>query len=299
MTELTFEKGDVMSKLYIHIGLHRTGSTFLQQYVFYELSGVAYQPKQKKLKFIQHALYSNDEVFLFSDEQFSSSPVGPFLVHNEWYGYRSWAVHRQHVLSRLKALFPQARIILGVREQLPWLLSIYNLYLMYGGKLGLMDFWHDGKEPLVLEAKDLKIEPIITEVCRLWPDVHIFNFDDIRQNRQRFMNGLLNFINLNDTPVINNKQTKSRLSFRGQKYVGAINGFYAYFGVPLFFRRIFNKKLVFPLFSCFSSGPIHTKETHHHKKRRDNVDLKVISDYYREDWNNVLKYLDKQASKQA
>ena len=54
----------------IHLGLHKTGTTFLQQEIFPKLAGVNY-----KVYFDENKYEFNDEINLISCESLSGSPT--------------------------------------------------------------------------------------------------------------------------------------------------------------------------------------------------------------------------------
>jgi len=129
-----------MSRFIIHVGLHKTGSTFLQQQVFPSLAGVSlitrpytqYNHAFNRLQYADDSLYDRDAVraelddmtgerILISDESLSGKPF--------YFNY----VNRSLIVRRLKNLLPDATIILFLRGQVDLILSLYNQYVRMGG----------------------------------------------------------------------------------------------------------------------------------------------------------------------
>ena len=81
---------------YIHVGIHRTGSTFLQNIIFPKLS---------------------NSKSIFSNEAISGSFFSP--------GYED--------ARELKSLCPDVKIIIVLRNQHSLINSFYSLYLKVGG----------------------------------------------------------------------------------------------------------------------------------------------------------------------
>ena len=114
----------------LHIGMHKTASTFLQQWYFPQL-GVNYcmQPKaageyiRRSVDFDPEQFYhliesdtvpcSGSDILLISHEAFSGSISGS-------------KTQKKYLLSeRLAQAFPNARVVLVVRRQRDWVKSLY------------------------------------------------------------------------------------------------------------------------------------------------------------------------------
>ncbi|MEO1435237.1 MAG: hypothetical protein AAFV80_06840 [Bacteroidota bacterium] len=122
--------------VFLHVGLHKTGSGFWQQQVFPFLEGVHYVDREtihqndgfNKLMLADDSLYDPaeaqdfvdglpDQPLLFSSESLSGKPQ---FYH---------AINRSMIARRLKDLFPNATIILFLRGQQEILWSMYNQYI--------------------------------------------------------------------------------------------------------------------------------------------------------------------------
>jgi sulfotransferase family protein len=139
----------IQEKVLLHVGYHKTGTTWLQNHVFNssefglvspmsirETTDVIILPNDLDFSAetsegaVAAALTrvaSKDVVAVFSNERFSGHP------HSG--GYDS-----KIVADRLKGLFPNARILICIREQKKVILSCYNQYIKKGGAASIASY---------------------------------------------------------------------------------------------------------------------------------------------------------------
>ena len=110
-----------MAPLIFHAGLHKTGSSLLQASVFPRLEGVQYLDGGAPLFRIVRTL-ERSRPAIISHESFSGDLLAP-----------DYAGQRRESLAGLAALFPEARLLLFLREPAAWLASVYREYLHQGG----------------------------------------------------------------------------------------------------------------------------------------------------------------------
>jgi hypothetical protein len=105
------------SNLTFHVGLHKTGTTFLQEHVFPRLGGV------------ENLVWRNLEYFLRLDHR------KVYFVSCEGLSGSTFAgtTERIRAISLLGAMFPCSRIMITVRPHGEYLKSLYSQYLRYGG----------------------------------------------------------------------------------------------------------------------------------------------------------------------
>jgi hypothetical protein len=103
--------------IFFHVGLHKTGTTFLQKAVF---------PKWKEITYIP---WPNLELFLRLDV------TKTYLVSREGLSGKNRAHHdeRDASLKRLSELFPDAQILISFRKHSGYITSSYRQYLQRGG----------------------------------------------------------------------------------------------------------------------------------------------------------------------
>jgi hypothetical protein len=138
-----------MKQVVIHIGYHKTGTSWLQKEVFPTVSN-AWQPynyQEISDRFVHASSYSFDaseilrearerapsgadsKILLLSNERLSGSP-------------HSGGFDQRYIARRLKDTFPDAKIVIGIREQLSCIESCYKEYVRGGGIASLEQYIH-------------------------------------------------------------------------------------------------------------------------------------------------------------
>ena len=139
----------------IHIGYHKTGTTFLQKQVF-PRPGFTLVAGAKRL----HEAVVSVEPFAYDSATARSvleAEVPDNLVPVLSYERLSGAPHRAGydsdlIAERLVAAFPDARVLVVIREQMNMLVSLYKTYVRMGGVASFRQY----VEPI---AGDLELLP--------------------------------------------------------------------------------------------------------------------------------------------
>jgi len=138
--------------LYLHVGLHKTGTTYLQSVVFRRWQGVRYLRNLT----VEHFLRIDpEETTLASREGFS----GPALGHQ---------AEKLAFLERLSRMFPDARILIGFRPHAAYVNALYSQYLRYGGTLTLTEFFDMESDQGMLKRDDVLFRPYIEAITAYW-----------------------------------------------------------------------------------------------------------------------------------
>lgn len=153
----------------IHVGYHKTGTTFLQHHFFHHrrrgffapwtvASGEAirYFVRQGSPDFNPQAVAQAFQAALLQGQ----SPPGavPVLSHEDLCGHPIFGQYYGfRVADRLKATFPQAKILITIREQRDTLRSLYGQYLYQDGRWPLSEFLLDPR----------RWSTLIPPICRL------------------------------------------------------------------------------------------------------------------------------------
>lgn len=164
-----------MPKHFIHIGMPRTGSTFLQTKVFPKLSNVSFYglPYTHFNHAFSRMLFSDESLYdptVFSKEIAKLEGEKILLSNENFIGQSMFWAHgnRTRIAERLSAAMPDATIILFIRNQLDLLRSLYAIGV-YGniGKKPEEFFWQN-KPDYTLE--EYKKNPAID-----WEDYALYN----------------------------------------------------------------------------------------------------------------------------
>ena len=154
----------IPGQYFLHIGLHKTGTTWFQKEVYPYFEGAKYLHKPLIHKLI--SLHSGGRYILCEEA---------LLRH--LYG-RS---HKQN-LPIIAKLFPDAQIILFIRRQDSWLRSAYNHYIKRGGCLPFDRFFDLETDSGLIKRNDLFFSSIIQEIDLAFSDrkAWVFSFDSIK-----------------------------------------------------------------------------------------------------------------------
>jgi len=149
--------------LLIHIGHHKTATTWLQRELFTARSGV-FEPvtADGNVKYFGNRLVHDEAGYLRSVYDDRAEDVKREAASWNWsvLGDRVGVISNERlsgnplsggfdgpvIAARIRHCFPEARILCVVREQRSALLSIYFQYLKAGGTSGLDVFVHSGKD---------------------------------------------------------------------------------------------------------------------------------------------------------
>lgn len=143
-------------RVLLHIGFHKTGTTFLQDHVF-GTSGRGFSSPWSIVggEAVEHfvlthpARYSPDDTrndfFAAVDALGLDEKAVPVISHEDLCGYpANYRYYGPEVATRLHATFPDAQVLIGVREQKSMLRSLWGQYVRKDGDWTLVDFFGDG-----------------------------------------------------------------------------------------------------------------------------------------------------------
>ncbi|MEQ8541381.1 MAG: sulfotransferase [Coleofasciculus sp. D1-CHI-01] len=131
-------------KLLIHIGYHKTGSTWLQQVLFKDekagfLTPWGSQSSQAVIQFLVPNAYrfspeSAKKTFEVGFQEAQKRGLVPVLSHEALSdNFVSGTYQGKEVADRIHAVFPDSRILIIIREQQSMILSSYRQYIKQGG----------------------------------------------------------------------------------------------------------------------------------------------------------------------
>ena len=141
----------------IHIGYHKTGTTWLQDHVFNNpskgfVSRWTVQSGEAIEYFVlKHPLrYDPNEVRLaFQKSYGDASDVCPVISHEDLCGYPNSGRFNSvgfNICERMHQAFPDAKVLIVVREQKSMLLSLYREYIRADGEASIEGFLGTGQE---------------------------------------------------------------------------------------------------------------------------------------------------------
>ena len=173
------------TKIVIHIGLHKTGTTFLQQEIFSKIPNINYQNTVNlTTKVVPNVIN------VFSDENLDGGSYRLFNI----------AGQRYTILKNLHALFPDAYIILCLRDKDAWLQSAYKQYAMaYFGYTFLEYFRKFDKRVLDFDVYVKYLQSLFGV-----DNVLVTSYENLKNEPEEFVDRICSFIGV-DAPTFENQ----------------------------------------------------------------------------------------------
>lgn len=160
------------NKVFIHLGLQKTGTTWIQLELF------------KKM----NVFYTQDtriESYIPDDMK--------VVISAEWLAGIPYWNHipcmRYLILDKLKKLYPNARIIVGFRDKHEWIQSIYSQYIKNGGCLSYR-IWLK----FCFNNEYLDFDGYKKQIEKLFKKVYVYDFNDLKTDIDGFAKNLCGFI---------------------------------------------------------------------------------------------------------
>jgi len=171
------------TKIVIHIGLHKTGTTFLQTQVFPKILNINYQTKVDLTTKVEEG-----KINLFSDENLDG---GSYRLFNT-------VEQRYTILENLHKLYPNAKIILCIRDKDQWLKSAYKQYVVAYKSCSFEEYKRR------LDVRFTHYQVYINEIKKYFDAIYICNFEHLKKNPKKFVENICEFIGV-QTPEFENK----------------------------------------------------------------------------------------------
>jgi hypothetical protein len=204
-------------RVYIHIGMPKTGTTFIQTKHFDKLrSGqVVYNPPSIHAK-IQELICERDpekrQWLLLSampviKSELAKLPDLPILLSDESFTIKDWQFDYKTGLNVFQQLFPNAKILLTLRFQTDWCLSIYKQGVQQGA------YYHGFKTFLQFKNSEFQSStatPTVTNIHTLdyvgfirdyqaafgAENILVSFFEDLRNDPDAFIERIFDFIDI-------------------------------------------------------------------------------------------------------
>ena len=168
------------TNIFIHIGAYKTGTTTLQNLIFPFWPNMVYV-NDLYLSYI--VLLDENKKYIISNETLFGRPW-------KWHGASErrnnglrWEDERRLIIKALSRLFPDAQILLSLRNHAHFILSLYKQYLHEGGVKKLGEFYDFYQNRGVIRRDDINYMPTINlleQSFKLKP--FVFTLDEIQNN---------------------------------------------------------------------------------------------------------------------
>lgn len=212
--------------LVVHVGYHKTGTTFLQRQFFAQHPGIQYLGKpwanqevasffaafnfRNALEFdtaVARQQLGNLMALAHEDDASPGELKGergrPIVVSQEslhtgpeWFG-----VSVAPMIERLRIVAPAAKVLLTIRNQVAYVDSFYRNYVFHGGKLSLHKFLYDSYFFDCGLGPKLKYDRVI----RLYQDafgasrVYVMLHEDLRRDPRSELKNVCSFMGVQET----------------------------------------------------------------------------------------------------
>ncbi|MBR9921790.1 MAG: sulfotransferase [Bacteroidetes bacterium] len=236
-----------MKQPVIHIGYNKTGSTWLQEELFprREIGFLSFMEMEARVNIYrslvkQHALsFDGESVLGFYQQKIGSldnKGLQPVFSCERFSGDpHSGGYDTKEIADRIKRLFPNARIILVVREQKSMLMSTFSQYIRAGGVRRLKYYMKPPKRgnrrvPM-FEYEYFEYHHLVQYYQQLFgkENMLVLPFEWLKTDPERYIRTLVTFSGLEI-----DEATLSNLPFRKKVNRG-------YGAATLFLKRIYNR----------------------------------------------------------
>ena len=305
-----------MSHVFIHVGLHKTASTFFQTEVFPHFENTicltrpytqqsrgfnklqfaddtVYQPEELKIELEQ--INKENKNIIISDECLSGFPQTNYL-------------NRSLIANRLNKFFPQAEIILFIRGQKNILLSLYNQYVKMGGTEPIHNYIWLPKEKYTYEmycsqektnywrkstryynhlTKNINPQHflyfnLIHLYHKYFSKVHVFLYEDFCQNPQQVITRIQKILR---QPL---KRNQNNFSKTNKKLSDRKIEITRYQNIVKPTLKTKNKYLI-RLCALLYGSLIEPKKSKHSSFSHEEYVARLINNFYREDNQKIIK----------
>jgi len=188
-----------MNEVIIHVGFPRTGTTYLQEQVFSKLN----------VCFIRS---------MFFTDWFRCRRKKTIISHESLslHRYDSSAEEKFAVADALKRIFPNAKIIIGIRNPQSWIRSLYSQYIREGGTKTFDEFYKN------FDKQHLDFDRYISHLRSLFDQVFVYRFEDFKRDKYRIIKEICDFID-EPVPVIDDIRYRPSLTERQMRAYRLIN----------------------------------------------------------------------------
>lgn len=193
------------AKSYFHIGMSKTGSTYLQKYVFPYLNDFQYFKKHDYLKYKTEI--DTSKKLLFSNE-------------------KDRGIKKE--IDEIKRYRPQSKVIIVFREHFDWIKSKYKYYIRKFGHLGFKDYYETVLIP-ELNMHENYFTSIIEKLENNFPGRCLYmTYDTFKKNPDFFFQRLHRFMQTEGQEEYVRKVVKPAFSNKQLHYIRKFNRLYTF-----------------------------------------------------------------------
>lgn len=230
-----------MVDIYIHIGLHKTGTTSLQRQFFPACNGINYLTgSSPAVTAFEQAAVTTDPIYYSAEDE--RNLIWPHLRHDrpnllsrEAFSGALYASlikhkldHRSSILLNLRASVPEARILIVLRRQDGLSRSIYRQYLKFGGTARIDRFYGvSGNAAALFPLNRFRFSAYVNYLIEIFPaGVLVLVFEDLLRNPIAFLGKLCAFMSVPMPDIRLAKTNTTTLGSVGMETSRLLNKFF-------------------------------------------------------------------------
>jgi hypothetical protein len=235
-------KARKMNDIYLHVGLHKTGTSTLQRQFFPACKDITFlTTKNDHMRQFRGYVVKTDP--LYFEPSIARRIVAPCLqsgkktlMLNESFSGPPWAGlleqgldYRSPILSNLQRTFPDAKAIVIIRRQDGLARSLYRQYLKRGGTRSVQRFYgfESSRRPPLLSLDRFRFTRFIDALVESFPrGVLVLTFEEFKSSQKVFLRKLVEFIGIDLPNVELQKSNVSRLGPAGMEFTRLLNFFF-------------------------------------------------------------------------
>lgn len=208
-----------MSRPIIHIGYHKTGTSFLQKNVFEAYAALFHRVPQREI--FDHLIYPDPLLF---DDNEAKAFIAQHVSHAEKHqlipvfsnerlsgGLHTGGYDSAEIAHRIKACLPNGRIIIGIREQRSMIQSAYAQYLKAIGSCSIEEYLDPDtkKNKTLFHFSYLEYHRLISLYHQLFgkENVLVIPYELLKHDKTRYYQVLTEFLDLPGINLNHEKQS--------------------------------------------------------------------------------------------
>jgi hypothetical protein len=194
----------------VHIGYHKTGTSFLQDTIFAKHANIFHRISQREIF----------DYFIYPDPlELDEAKVSAFVDHHLSYarernlipvfsnerlsgGLHTGGGDSVEIAQRIKRFIPNARIIIGIREQQRLILSAYAQYIKAVGSFPLQEYLapETSKSKSLFHVSYLEYDRLINYYFELFgrENILVIPYELLKLEKERYFTLLKNFLLVED-----------------------------------------------------------------------------------------------------
>lgn len=271
-----------MIKTTIHIGLPKTGTTYLQDYLLKNLTETTVIRGWYSHRQLMSVSFEKN--LIISDEAMSGRLWGPEYLSDFFSN-----------MKKIKKIYGNPKIIFGIRNQITFIPSVYKQYLHEQGFESFDHLFNEGNKG-IRKHEDFLLLPKIEYLIDNFSDVFIYSQETMFNKQGRFLSELLSFLEINKEKKISETITRGRsnvgiktdIQVKTLRKLNLLNSY--------LIKINGNLSLYSKLFCKLKITPRNICQDYLSKLKSKNFEIpedcrEFIKEYYKNDWNKASKYI--------